>query len=427
MSNLGPCGLHLLTKLIREQNTFGFIQAKLDASYFPEGEERSLYEVCQQHIEEYGKLPALSTMEGQGFTPPETPEPHKFYLALVDERYRFKLFGTMAKEVIKLLGDDGVDDAQKVIQERLDLAYTSASRHNLIDFAEDGWTILKQHLASKKLCDKDTLAMGWPSLDSMSGGLISGDVVSIVGRPGMGKTWLMLHAAAHMWKAGHDVLFVAMEMPKEAIVGRLSAMYCGVNSAHIKHGELSDWEEVKVYGKMITLAESESARFWVLDANLAATVPEIFALVGQLKPECVFVDGAYMLRHTNPRLDRYTRVAENVEAIKKAAHGNGVPCVCSWQFNREAEKKGKDSKVTLADIAYSDAIGQISSVVLGLFQPDDDPETLKRRKIDILKGREGETGEFHVFWDFGTMLFNEAPSAEEEAQAGFTEQDEKEI
>ena len=62
-------------------------------------------------------------------------------------------------------------------------------------------------------------------------------------------------------------------------------------------------------------------------------------------------------------------------------------------MNREAEKKKKDGKeVTVADIGMSDEINQISSIVLGLFQHEG-VETMLRRKINVMKGRNGEVGE----------------------------------
>ena len=44
--------------------------------------------------------------------------------------------------------------------------------------------------------------------------------------------------------------------------------------------------------------------------------------------------------------------------------------------------------------------------MLGLFE-EENVETLKQRRVKILKGRNGETGEFHDHWDFDVMDFSE--------------------
>jgi len=128
--------------------------------------------------------------------------------------------------------------------------------------------------------------------------------------------------------------------------------------------------------------------------------------------ECpvIFIDGAYLLRHRNIRLDRFTRAAENVELIKRHCTDQEMMAFCSWQFNREASKKQKKSGSDhgdLEDVGYTDAIGQISSIVVALFQ-EDSVETMKYRKIQVLKGRNGEIGQFSIFWDFISMNFGQS-------------------
>jgi DnaB-like helicase C terminal domain len=147
--------------------------------------------------------------------------------------------------------------------------------------------------------------------------------------------------------------------------------------------------------------------FWVVDGNFKATVEDIWVAARQLKQDAIFIDGAYLLKHPTER-DRYRRVAENADLIQQEL-SNIAPTVCPWQFSREAAKKIKNKgpdQVSLEDIGYSDVIGQVSSLVLGLFEGDS-PETVKQRRIEILKGRNGEVGGFITRWDWVGMHFEE--------------------
>jgi hypothetical protein len=84
----------------------------------------------------------------------------------------------------------------------------------------------------------------------------------------------------------------------------------------------------------------------------------------------------------------------------------------SWQFKRGTQdkkggsKKQKDDQADLEDIGYTDVIGQISSISIGLFQ-DDGIETMLRRNLRVLKGRNGEIGQFSAKWDFMGMDFSQ--------------------
>jgi hypothetical protein len=99
-------------------------------------------------------------------------------------------------------------------------------------------------------------------------------------------------------------------------------------------------------------------------------------------------------------------VSENADLLHNRIAAEIGPVVASWQFARTASKKKKGEEVTLEDIAYADAIGQASSIVMGIFE-EETVETLKQRRVKILKGRNGETGEFLANWNFDKMDFSQ--------------------
>jgi len=156
----------------------------------------------------------------------------------------------------------------------------------------------------------------------------------------------------------------------------------------------------------------------VVDGNLASSVADIRAKALQYKPSAIFIDGAYLLKHQFEK-DRYRRVAENADLIKKEL-APLAPVIASWQFSRDAKKnKQPGHKPGLEDIGYSDAIAQISSVVLGLIEdegngkmnlnesPKEKPKAVTKKKVYIPKGRSGEQGEFDINWNFETSDFTE--------------------
>ena len=263
----------------------------------------------------------------------------------------------------------------------------------MVDYAADALDIVVAEY-NKKLhgLEDDGLELGWPSFDNQTGGLVGGDVVSFIGRPAMGKSYQMLYCALHAWDSGKVPLFFSMEMKPLSILQRLTAMDSSIPITQLKRGELS----TTLHGRMTTKLESNKNKnpFWVVDGALTATMDDIELLAMQLSPDVIFIDGAYLIRNKNYQAQRWDRLTYIAEGIKQnLAEDMNLPVVISYQFNRQAENKPKNREVSLADIAYTDAIGQLSSVVLGILE-DENVETLKRRKIKILKGRDGQTGEF---------------------------------
>jgi replicative DNA helicase len=83
-----------------------------------------------------------------------------------------------------------------------------------------------------------------------------------------------------------------------------------------------------------------------------------------------------------------------------------IPVLATYQFNRESAKKKKGEQITQDDVYGSDAIAQLSTIMLGLLE-NTTIEQEKSRTVMILKGRGGETGAFKVNWDFQKMNFDE--------------------
>ena len=226
------------------------------------------------------------------------------------------------------------------------------------------------------------------------------------------NTFQMLYSALHNWREKQkNVLFVSMEMSLLPIGQRIAAMYAHTGMTQLKTHSYANMGPGSPYKKFVSglqAIKGEKGSLYVVDGNLAASVDDLFALADLLSCEAVWIDGAYLLRHRNGKLDRNQRATENVELLKHKATDDGKKVFCSWQFNREAtkkQKKGGDSG-DLEDIGNSDAIGQISSIVLGLFQHDG-VETMIKRRIKVLKGRSGEVGEFEIYWNFSSMDFSQ--------------------
>ncbi len=115
------------------------------------------------------------------------------------------------------------------------------------------------------------------------------------------------------------------------------------------------------------------------------------------------------------------KIKDTCEGMKKrVASRYNIPTVLSYQFNREATKLSKKEQTGLEHISGSDAIGQICSIVLGLFQGDEKSDQLNKKDVMVIKGREGEQGQFPINWQFNNfpaMNFTEITSKEIEEDA----------
>lgn len=408
--------------MAREQNSMLWYKAHLSTELFKDAEV-GLFNAFTKHIQKYKKLPALSTLyenypEFKDIPLEETAE---FYLEVLDQRYAYTVINMANVDSQKLLQADktAVIEAKNRLQQAITLINKREQASRLIDFGADGKKILLDEYHSSNY-GKSITRFYWEYMDNVSGGCVGGDMISYVGRPASGKSFMLFNQAYKNFSIGKQSnLIVSMEMNAVAVAQRLAAIATGVNLTQIKKKGLA----TPTYNKFkegLSLLETEEAKLYILDGNLSSDVEDVYLLASTLDVDAVYLDGAYLLKtQENKRLSPFERVSAVAHIIKRSTSELDIPSVCSWQFNRDAvnKKKGKGGNsetAGLENIGMTDAIGQLSSVVISMLQ-EESVETMQRRCLTLLKGRDGETGQWSINWDFVNMNFDEYSEVEKKA------------
>lgn len=388
-------------------------------AYLFKGHEETLWNYFNGHVRKYGSVPDFALVKADtGFDLAEQLQPAGFYLDRARENHiQQELLATITRlgESHLKPGQAGTpSEALKILGETVMSLAVQKMGAQLHDYRHAYDLIIGAYKAKLMSVGRTGLQLGWPTLDAMTSGLSAGDLVSLIGRPASGKSFLLLWAALYAWREqGKVPLFASMEIKTLPIEQRLIAIQSQSSARHLKDATLTSrtYNNIK---EVLLKNQGYEFPFYVLDGNLTATVGDLYALVRQLKPDLVIADGAYLFKHPTER-DRYKRVAENVDLLKSQI-ADLAPTIASWQFARPA-KGAKKKPQTLDEIGYSDAIAQHSSLVIGIME-EESIETTKQRKLSILKGRNGEVGELTVRWNFDfTTDFSEvtdAHAAEEE-------------
>ena len=409
-------GKSFLAAILAEGSVSALVEyGKIDQLF--KASEIDAYAFVREFVLKFGALPTAETIEthtGQMLSP--ATEPASYYRDQMGKRHIDLTLRQAMKEAHARLTSEvpDPDAALEIIMNGAMTLIASKNGKQVSDFRHAKAAILVDYASKWKEKNEYGLQLGWPYLDDLSGGLRRGDLISYVGRPGQGKTWSLLFGALHGWAKAADQddagnqqsrMFVSMEMDVLPVQQRLAAMHCQVPMSHLKQATLATPNLVKMK-KGLSMIEGYAAPFYIVDGNLTATVEDIHMMALQLKPAAIFIDGGYLVKHPFER-DRFRRVAENADLMKKNL-ASLAPTVVSWQFAKSASKKAKSKgdPVDLDDIGYTDAIAQLSSLVIGIFE-DDSVASVKGRRIEILKGRAGETGSFRTKWDFEKMDFGQ--------------------
>jgi replicative DNA helicase len=210
---------------------------------------------------------------------------------------------------------------------------------------------------------------GIRQFDRHTGGLQSGELYIMAGRPGMGKTALMMTWALNIAMSGIPVGVFSLEMTAEEISMRLMASVSGTSGADMKMGKVGDFAPLMDAANVLTGIPL------YIDDEGAQSAASIRSRARRLVQKCgcrvIMLD--YLQKMAAPpeyRGQREAEVNHNVQALKNVAKELKIPFVCLSQLSRSVETRGGSKRPMLSDLRESGAIEQEADMVLFLWRPE---------------------------------------------------------
>jgi RecA/RadA recombinase len=358
-----------------------------------------------------GALPtgAILNRKFKGYTFEVRKEPLEWIIEEIHKRTQYTLITESMSEVGKALKDFNLDAAREQLF-RVNSALSSSNGkvevRNLKQTAKERQLRYQQR---KEGINIHGIPTGFAWLDRTLLGWHSGDMIVLLGKRGVGKTWAALVMAHAAQMAGYNVMFVSKEMSLRSLEERYDSVHAKLPYKDFRRGKLGTLLEKQYYK---TLENMESlADFNIPDFQGPCSPATIFAKVVELQIQFLVVDGVYMLDDDHGLKKGWEKHVNIAQDLKTYLHRQRIPGVFTNQLNREADPKD----ATLDNSAYSDAYGQYSDVALKVMQ-DSDSRMNKEMIMEALKFREEDlpARPIRVAWDFEAA--NLGKEAEEEPE-----------
>jgi len=232
----------------------------------------------------------------------------------------------------------------------------------------------------------DVVPTPWSEVnDWLNGGLAKGRLVTIGGRPSVGKSLGGLNIAAFAAENNHPAVFFSLEMSKAEVTARLLACGCSV--------EMGELVRRQVTKENLDRIESYATRFkdmplWVDDRE-KVTVEQIAGRCRAVPNlEVAVVDYLQLVTASDSRVSREQQVAHISRSLKILARELGICVVVAAQLNRGPVRDGVQREPTIADLRESGSVEQDSDQVLLLHRQSDEGGV----KVICGKNRVGKTG-----------------------------------
>lgn len=260
------------------------------------------------------------------------------------------------------------------------------------------------------------LSIGLDDFDRLSYGLDPGDLVVFAGRPGMGKTALLVSIAAHVSRSAGVAVFSA-EMSSRQLMRRCAALLGQVPQGRFRRADQLTDDDWKAVERATT--EISKRRLWIDDTPLPAFAhirSETLALKARAPLGLVLVDYVQLVRGSGA--NRYEQLREVAYGLLGLAKEASVPVILLAQLNRSVESRD-NRRPRLADLRDSGAIEEAADMVgmlysEGYYNPDCGMPYVLECAIE--KNRGGELGE--CLWHFAGE-FSRVGMLEEGARAQY--------
>jgi len=252
---------------------------------------------------------------------------------------------------------------------------------------------------------------GFIDLDKLLGGLQKSDLIIVAGRPGSGKTGMMLNIAKHAAQIHKKrVAIFSLEMSTEQLVQRIIAQETAIDSQRLRLGEVRD-EELPLFVQAINVL-SDIPIF--LDDTPALTPLQLRAKCRRLDQEygldLVIVDYLQLMQGEGRSENRVQEVSYISRNLKALARELNVPVLAGAQLSRAVEQR-TDKRPILSDLRESGSLEQDSDIVMFIHRPDMyEKEAGRTNLADIIvaKHRNGPTDDIQLVFRGALTKFENA-------------------
>jgi replicative DNA helicase len=400
--------LGLISKIESKEDFLLVLDERIKPEFFEEHGE--IFQTILDHYTKYQAVPERETLERvfPNVVFYEGQEPLQFFIDKIKEKQKKKIYSAGLAEVAGLLSEN-VDEAEKKLQKLLITAKTQIKTGVDLDMVANAETRIAEYQKRKETIGIDGYSTSWDYLDGLTCGFHNGELIVIIAKQKMCKTWILLWIARHIWREyGVPVVFVTREMGPKAIRRRFEAIECKLPYGALKSGLLTASQE-KAYSEYLRKTEKNEEglpKFVTVGFDLTDATSGVSSIVPKVEQYLLgggvlFIDGLYLLPDDKGESD-WKAMVNIATALKNLALGYNIPVVATTQHNLE----DRSDIPRLEGAAYGKYIVQFADVILGISRSDTDRQT-HRGGIHVLGQREGDIGNFMINMKFDPLDFSQ--------------------
>lgn len=397
-----------LSYILSNKDSSLIISNRLDESFFPNYTSEWKYIV--NHFNKYGTIPDAETFLSvfPDFDLINVKEPSQY---LIDELYKehqsnnlAQTFNAVRKLLLENKTEEAVDLYRKAYEE-----LAVGTPLTTVDILRDT-SRYDAYAERVSNFDKYYVRTGFPELDAIIGGWDrEEELATIVARPNVGKSWILLKCALSAAEQGLNVGIYSGEMSERKVGYRLDTLLEHISNGALIHGSASIMNDYKNY--IDNLPNRIKGTIKVLTPKMInglASVTSLRAFVEKDGLDILFIDQHSLLEDDRKAKNPVERAANISKDLKQLQVLKRIPIISVSQQNRASTENGVGTEM----VAQSDRISQDSTILIFIERDKDNKNMIK---LNLVKSRDSENGKdlcYNV--DFNRGEFTYIPGEDEE-------------
>ena len=265
--------------------------------------------------------------------------------------------------------------------------------------------------------DSNTIQFGLGRLDNFAGGMTRKEITVLGGRPGHGKTTLMLNVVRGLIEQGYNVMLFNREMSNIETMKKLYVMESNDISYSMIRSGISEDKKIALN----SVSEYVKEKYEKLTAfDDIRSLDDCIREINKGKPDVVIDDYIQLIDVGQGYKDRRFEIEKIVQDYKWAVKQNNCSAILVSQLNRDIEKRF-DPRPRMSDYAESGVIEQTAESAMFVFYGYNfDSEKYNRYKSEVIvaKSRYGQIGTYPMGFNGNKCKFyNDYKEAEKDTVA----------
>jgi replicative DNA helicase len=294
----------------------------------------------------------------------ELSGPPEYLVASIQREARRTLLDLGVDAIGAALEKDDVDSAMALLQLTLQRTAVTHSGGHDIDYAATAPDRLERYRQAREGGSQLLgIPTGFDFLDAATLGIQPQQMIVLTGIAKSCKTTILLRMVRAVYEHGRTPLVLSFEMPEPEISRRLDGFLAGVNPSALQTGDISESDWRKLEQALLRPETDPHPLVITEDRGSVMTLSGLQAKIDTLRPDALFIDGAYFLHDELSRETGTPLALTNISrGLKQLSLRNSVPVIVTTQ---SLPHKVGSRGLTASSLGYTSAWVQDADVVIG--------------------------------------------------------------